>query len=267
MGKTRERQDDSVGHLSARKRLRVSEDEIKQEDERPKSKKELRAEKKAARKAVQQESEPLSREEFKKEKQRVKKEERKRLLKERLREERREKKIRQQKRLNREFNAPKAKKHDDVMQKSDITKGETRKSKTKAKEGKEEEEVSMKVLSEVMHGSQDETGMTTTKLGVKYKDIVLGDGNIVKNKSLVSVQYKLTGGKFGIVIDSSKNFKFRVGKGEVIQGWDIGISGMREGGRRKLIIPPKAGYGSQDIGAGPGAILHFDITVLSVRGS
>ena len=51
----------------------------------------------------------------------------------------------------------------------------------------------------------------------------------------------------------------------MIQGWDIGCQGMREGGRRKLIVPPKAGYGSQDIGAGPGATLFFDITLLSIR--
>jgi FKBP-type peptidyl-prolyl cis-trans isomerase len=124
----------------------------------------------------------------------------------------------------------------------------------------------MKVLSEIIRGSKDESGMTTTQLGVQYKDIVVGGGVAVKNKSLVTVQYKLTGGKFGAVLDSSKNFNFRAGKGEVIQGWDIGLVDMREGGRRKLIVPPKAGYGSQDIGAGSGAILYFDITVLSVRG-
>ena len=50
----------------------------------------------------------------------------------------------------------------------------------------------------------------------------------------------------------------------VIQGWDIGLLGMHEGGRRKLIVPPKAGYGSQDIGAGSGAMLYFDITLLSI---
>ena len=57
-----------------------------------------------------------------------------------------------------------------------------------------------------------------------------------------------------------------MGKGEVIQGWEIGLQGMRVGGIRHLIVPPnKAGYGpTQDIGAGPGAILHFHITLLDI---
>lgn len=48
----------------------------------------------------------------------------------------------------------------------------------------------------------------------------------------------------------------------MIQGWDIGGSRMRVGGtsRRKLIVPPKAGCGSKDIGAGAGAVLYFDVT-------
>ena len=51
----------------------------------------------------------------------------------------------------------------------------------------------------------------------------------------------------------------------VIKGWDIGVVGMKVGGRRQLIVPPKAGYGSEDIGAGPGAVLFFDITLLNMR--
>lgn len=51
----------------------------------------------------------------------------------------------------------------------------------------------------------------------------------------------------------------------VIKGWDIGVVGMKVGGRRQLIVPPKAGYGGEDIGAGPGAVLFFDITLLHMR--
>jgi FKBP-type peptidyl-prolyl cis-trans isomerase len=80
---------------------------------------------------------------------------------------------------------------------------------------------------------------------------------------MVTVKYKLTAGKFGATLDSSKKFSFRFAMGEVIQGWEIGMEGMRQGGKRRLIVPPKAGYGSQDIGAGSGAILYFDITLLS----
>merc|ERR1712194_602103 len=105
--------------------------------------------------------------------------------------------------------------------------------------------------------------------GVKCMDVIVGKGvNVIQNYSLVTVMYKLSGGKFGgAVIDRSNKFTFRVGKGEVIRAWDIGVLGMANGGRRKLIVPPKAGYGGQDIGAGPGALLYFDITVLSCTDS
>ena len=46
----------------------------------------------------------------------------------------------------------------------------------------------------------------------------------------------------------SSDFSFKVGKGDVIKGWDIGVRGMRRGGTRVLLVPPKAGYGNRDIG-------------------
>jgi FK506-binding nuclear protein len=267
MGKIRERHEIAEGQQPVSKRLKKTDDATTAENyEKPKSKKELRAEKKAARKAAPQIPEPLSVDEQKKEKQLLKKEQRKELFKEQLRKERGEKKIRQQKRLNKELNAHKSSKKQLNSTENQQSEKSGSKKKTKKTTTTQEQEVAMKVLSEIIRGSKDESGMTTTQLGVQYKDIVVGGGVAVKNKSLVTVQYKLTGGKFGAVLDSSKNFNFRAGKGEVIQGWDIGLVDMREGGRRKLIVPPKAGYGSQDIGAGSGAILYFDITVLSVRG-
>ena len=88
---------------------------------------------------------------------------------------------------------------------------------------------------------------------------------MVQSKSLVNVRYQLRGGSLnGALIDSSKKFSFRLGKGEVIQGWEIGLEGMRQGGVRHIIVPPKAGYGSQDIGAGPGAVLHFVVTLSEI---
>jgi FKBP-type peptidyl-prolyl cis-trans isomerase len=87
----------------------------------------------------------------------------------------------------------------------------------------------------------------------------------VKEHSLVNVKYRVTGGRFNTTLDSNNNFTFRVGKGEVIQGWEIGLMGMREGGIRRLTVPPKAGYGSKDIGGGPGATVFFDITLNSSR--
>jgi FKBP-type peptidyl-prolyl cis-trans isomerase len=267
MGKTKERRENSESQVFVKRRkVDLQQLDLSDQKDRPKSKKELRAEKKAARKASERpsSSEPLSKEEYKIQKNSLRKEMRREMLREQLREERKEKKFRQQKRLNRGMNAPKKEKK--PLQNKQSTKASLP-SKMKAKKLiLEEDEIALKVLGEVIHGSRDESGMMTLKLGIQYKDVVVGAGAFVKNKSLTTVQYKLTGGKFGAVLDSSKTFKFRVGKGEVIQGWDIGVLGMREGGRRKLIVPPKAGYGSQDIGAGPGGILYFDISVLSVRG-
>jgi FKBP-type peptidyl-prolyl cis-trans isomerase len=51
--------------------------------------------------------------------------------------------------------------------------------------------------------------------------------------------------------------------GEVIEGWEIGMKGMKQGGIRHIIVPPKAGYGTKDIGGGAGAILYFEVTLLS----
>ena len=122
----------------------------------------------------------------------------------------------------------------------------------------------MLIFRNLMNGSTDPaTGMTNLRLGVQYKDIVVGSGPMVQDNMAVTVKYRLTGGKFGILLDSSNKFTFRLGKGEVIQGWNIGLQGMRVGGRRKLIVPPKAGYGAQDIGAGAGALLHFEVWLLS----
>ena len=110
------------------------------------------------------------------------------------------------------------------------------------------------------------TGATVCHLGVKYVDEKNGTGPCAQNKSLVTVKYQLRGGSpHGVLLDSSKKFTFRVGKGEVIQGWDIGVVGMQVGTVRNLIVPPKAGYGSQDIGAGPGAMLYFNVTLLAIR--
>jgi FKBP-type peptidyl-prolyl cis-trans isomerase len=235
-----------------------------------KSRKEMRAERKAQKKQentnnaaneTDKEVKPLTKEEKKalrKEQKKLQlKEERLRLMKE----QREAKKKRKQKRMHIEMNAPggiecatekKAKRQKIKENTSSVTENE--------------EESAMNVYRSLFNGSQDDaTGMTTMRMDVQYKDIVMGKGPAVEDLTLLTVSYKLKGGKFGAVIDSSKKFTFRVGKGEVIKGWDIGLIGMQVGGKRELIVPPKAGYGSQDIGAGPGAMLFFEITLLSIR--
>jgi FKBP-type peptidyl-prolyl cis-trans isomerase len=242
---------------------------------RPKSKKELRAEKKALKKA--QAAKPsvkptadLTREE----KKALRKKSKKAMLKDQrlqtLKEQRIEKKLRKQKRLRREMNAPggvnavQQKKANSKKNKMKEVSDQVDSSKEKKSNGNDD--YTMNIYNNLFNGTTDETtGTTTLRMGVKYIDIVEGTGQPAQERNLVNVSYKLKGGKYGAIIDSSKNFSFRLGKGEVIKGWEIGVEGMKVGGRRHLIVPPKAGYGPQDIGAGPGATLFFDITLLSMR--
>lgn len=101
-------------------------------------------------------------------------------------------------------------------------------------------------------------------------DVVVGIGTEATPGSRVTVNYV---GMLpdGTVFDASSRhgqpFTFTLGAGEVIKGWDIGVQGMKEGGKRRLIVPPADGYGSQ--GAGdvipPNATLIFDVELLQVQ--
>lgn len=101
-------------------------------------------------------------------------------------------------------------------------------------------------------------------------DEVVGTGAEATAGSNVSVRY--TGMlPDGSVFDTTANrnnepFTFQLGAGSVIAGWDQGLVGMKEGGKRRLIIPPSMGYGAQGVGPiPPNATLIFDVELLSVN--
>jgi FKBP-type peptidyl-prolyl cis-trans isomerase len=102
------------------------------------------------------------------------------------------------------------------------------------------------------------------------EDIIVGEGTEAVKHSIVTVNY--TGWlEDGSKFDSSLNpgrepFRFTVGAGQVIQGWDQGIPGMKIGGKRKLTIPPSMGYGNRDNGAIPAnSVLIFEVDLLVVE--
>lgn len=109
-----------------------------------------------------------------------------------------------------------------------------------------------------------------TASGLQYWDIRVGTGTEAKQGSHVTVHYTgwLTSGKkFDSSVDANQPFDFTVGKGDVIKGWEEGVTGMKVGGKRQLRIPPDLAYGKQGY---PGVIpadatLIFDIRLLAVK--
>ena len=111
--------------------------------------------------------------------------------------------------------------------------------------------------------------VVTTPSGLKYEVLKKGKGAVAKAGQTVSVHYTgwLTDGtKFASSV-GKKPFKFTLGAGRVIPGWDQGVAGMKSGGKRKLTIPPALAYGSQGAGGviPPNATLIFDVELLKIN--
>ncbi|MEA1889958.1 MAG: FKBP-type peptidyl-prolyl cis-trans isomerase [Pseudomonadota bacterium] len=109
-----------------------------------------------------------------------------------------------------------------------------------------------------------------TDSGLKYEDITEGGGDMAEPGHLVTVHYTgwLTdGNKFDSSKDRNDPFKFKLGAGNVIRGWDEGVAGMKVGGTRKLTIPANLGYGAQGAGGviPPNATLVFDVELLEIN--
>ncbi|ARN83611.1 peptidylprolyl isomerase [Methylocystis bryophila] len=114
----------------------------------------------------------------------------------------------------------------------------------------------------------------TTLSGLKNIDTKVGTGAEPKTGQTVTVHYTgwlYENGAKGKKFDSSKDrgqpFQFKIGVGQVIPGWDEGVSTMKVGGKRTLIIPPDLGYGARGAGGviPPNATLLFDVELLDVK--
>ena len=106
---------------------------------------------------------------------------------------------------------------------------------------------------------------------LELEDIVVGDGEEAVKGSVAEVHYVgvswRTGEQFDASWDRGDTFKFKLGKGQVIAGWDQGVSGMKAGGRRRIAIPPMLAYGKRGAGSaiGPDETLVFVIDLIAVN--
>ncbi|WP_257450820.1 FKBP-type peptidyl-prolyl cis-trans isomerase [Archangium lipolyticum] len=107
-------------------------------------------------------------------------------------------------------------------------------------------------------------------MSLKSEDLKVGTGAEATPGKTVTVHYVGTltnGSKFDSSRDRNEGFTFRLGAGQVIQGWDQGVAGMKVGGLRKLTIPPELGYGARGFPPviPPNSTLVFEVELLQVR--
>jgi len=106
---------------------------------------------------------------------------------------------------------------------------------------------------------------------LEIEDITVGDGDEAVTGRVVEVHYVgvswSTGEQFDASWDRGDTFKFGLGKGQVIAGWDQGVQGMKVGGRRRITIPPDLAYGKRGAGGviGPDETLVFVVDLVGVR--
>ena len=103
----------------------------------------------------------------------------------------------------------------------------------------------------------------------QIEDFIVGTGPEAKAGDNVSVHYTGTlvnGTKFDSSVNRDQPFEFPLGAGRVIKGWDVGVAGMKVGGKRKLTIPPEEGYGPRGRRRiGPNSTLVFEVELLKIN--
>lgn len=107
------------------------------------------------------------------------------------------------------------------------------------------------------------------KTKFKVEDLKVGEGEEVHSGDYVTIHYLGTlenGQKFDSSYDRGEPFKVRIGVGQVIDGWDMGVVGMKVGGKRKLTIPSELAYGERGVGSIPAnSTLIFELELLAVN--
>lgn len=119
-----------------------------------------------------------------------------------------------------------------------------------------------------------EEAPVTAPDGLKIEDTKIGEGASPAAGQICVMHYTgwlyengARGRKFDSSVDRGEPFEFPIGTGRVIKGWDLGVAGMKVGGKRTLIIAPELGYGARGAGGviPPNATLIFDVELLGLR--
>ena len=115
----------------------------------------------------------------------------------------------------------------------------------------------------------------STSSGLQITDSKVGTGATPKSGQTCVMHYTgwlyengVKGKKFDSSVDCGQPFEFVIGQKQVIAGWDEGVSTMKVGGKRTLIIPPQLAYGDKDVGGGlipANSTLVFDVEVVEVK--
>ena len=132
------------------------------------------------------------------------------------------------------------------------------------------DQVAQGSAADLLGGDMEATKERMTPSGLKITDLVEGTGTEAQSGNTVSVNYRGTltnGQEFDSSYRRNQAFTFPLGGGRVIRGWDEGVVGMKEGGKRCLVIPPDLAYGSRGAGGviGPNETLIFEIELVKVQ--
>ena len=130
--------------------------------------------------------------------------------------------------------------------------------------------IALLILSAVLIAGCAKSNKGVTDTGMKYEILKEGTGASPKRGDSVTVQYTgwlEDGTKFDSSVDRNEPFTFKLGVGQVIQGWDDGVATMKVGGKTKFFVPPELGYGKRGAGGiiPPNATLIFEVELLAIR--